>query len=63
MRTCENCGCRVYSLGCVNCDEEAYISEQEGFTNEQETRPPRCSGCGSRGCDNPNCGSLENADV
>lgn len=36
MRTCENCGCRVYSLGCVNCDEEAYIEEQEMRT-EQET--------------------------
>lgn len=28
MRTCENCGCRVYSNGCVNCNEELYILEQ-----------------------------------
>lgn len=26
--TCPNCGCRVYRLGCVNCDEPAYIDEQ-----------------------------------
>jgi hypothetical protein len=28
MKTCENCGSRVYNLGCVNCNEEAYIAEQ-----------------------------------
>lgn len=28
MKTCGNCGERVYSLGCVNCDEEKYIAEQ-----------------------------------
>ena len=33
MRTCENCGCRVYSLGCTNCDEPAYIEEQEHLTS------------------------------
>lgn len=27
-KTCENCGCRVYKLGCVNCDEVRYIAEQ-----------------------------------
>lgn len=36
MKTCENCGSRVYSLGCVNCDEEAYISEQERLTDQME---------------------------
>lgn len=25
MKTCENCGERVYSLGCVNCNEADYI--------------------------------------
>lgn len=25
---CENCGCRVYSNGCVNCNEELYIMDQ-----------------------------------
>lgn len=25
---CPNCGCRVYSLGCVNCDEINYIEQQ-----------------------------------
>lgn len=28
MKTCENCGCRVYNLGCVNCNAAAYIEEQ-----------------------------------
>jgi hypothetical protein len=32
MRTCENCGSRVYALGCVNCDEVNYIAEQEAGT-------------------------------
>lgn len=43
MKTCENCGCRVYSLGCVNCDEEAYIEEQKWRTNAeiQSTRHER----------------------
>jgi hypothetical protein len=34
MKTCENCGCRVYDLGCVNCDEMNYIEEQESRTEE-----------------------------
>jgi len=29
--TCENCGSRVYSRGCVNCDEENYIAEQSEY--------------------------------
>lgn len=28
MKTCENCGCKVYRLGCENCNEESYIYEQ-----------------------------------
>lgn len=28
MKTCENCGCRVHSNGCVNCNEELYILDQ-----------------------------------
>lgn len=32
-KTCENCGCRVYNLGCVNCDEENYIQEQTWYDN------------------------------
>ncbi len=28
IKTCEDCGCRVYYLGCVNCNEEAYIAAQ-----------------------------------
>lgn len=29
MKTCENCGERVYGLGCVNCDEQAYMDAAE----------------------------------
>jgi hypothetical protein len=32
MDTCESCGSKVYNLGCVNCDETAYIYEQERLT-------------------------------
>ncbi len=32
MKNCENCGCRVHNLGCVNCDEIAYIEEQDYIT-------------------------------
>lgn len=28
MKTCPDCGERVYKLGCVNCDEAAYIEQQ-----------------------------------
>lgn len=28
MKTCPDCGERVYNLGCVNCNEAAYIQEQ-----------------------------------
>ena len=28
MRTCEDCGCRVYGGFCVNCDEETFIADQ-----------------------------------
>ena len=27
-KTCENCGSKVYGLGCVNCDEDNYIAQQ-----------------------------------
>lgn len=28
MKTCEDCGCRIYEYGCVNCNEEDYITMQ-----------------------------------
>jgi hypothetical protein len=28
MKTCPDCGERVYNLGCVNCNEADYIEEQ-----------------------------------
>lgn len=36
MKTCENCGERVYSLGCSNCDEPNYIAEQVRLTPIEE---------------------------
>lgn len=36
MKTiCPDCGERVYNLGCTNCDEAAYIEEQEYLTELQ----------------------------
>ena len=32
-QSCENCGSRVYSLGCVNCDEINYINQQNEFNS------------------------------
>lgn len=32
MKTCPDCGERVYNLGCVNCNKDAYIAEQEMLT-------------------------------
>lgn len=60
MKTCPDCGSAVYSRGCVNCNEPAYIAEQEELTERYIAEQPRCLGCGSRGCTNPNCGPLEN---
>jgi hypothetical protein len=40
MKTCPDCGERVYNLGCVNCNEAAYIEEQERLT-ELSDAPPR----------------------
>ena len=28
MKNCEDCGCKVYSGYCVNCNEEHFIEEQ-----------------------------------
>lgn len=41
------------------------LMEREGHpcTPEEQSgadQQPRCLGCGSRGCQNPNCGPLEN---
>lgn len=30
MKTCEDCGCRLSSGICSNCDEELYIEEYQG---------------------------------
>lgn len=36
MKYCENCGCKVFKLGCVNCDEMNYIEEQKWRNDESE---------------------------
>lgn len=40
MTICENCGCRVYNLGCVNCNEVAYIEEQDYMTERDYVNMP-----------------------
>jgi len=34
MKTCPDCGSRVYNLGCTWCNEEAYIAEQVEFDKD-----------------------------
>lgn len=36
-KTCENCGCKVYSLGCVNCNEIDYIEQQNLWDDYNQT--------------------------
>jgi hypothetical protein len=35
-KSCPDCGERVYRLGCVNCNEEAYIAEQQALDTEAQ---------------------------
>lgn len=46
MKTCPNCGERVYRLGCTWCDEAAYIEEQA----MQDLLCAPCGRCGSPEC-------------
>jgi hypothetical protein len=41
MKTCEDCGCRVYEYGCVNCNEQDYIDMQAYYDDlaEAEHQP------------------------
>ena len=32
-KTCEDCGCRIYKYGCVNCNEQDYIDMQDEYDN------------------------------
>lgn len=37
METCEECGSRIYNLGCINCNEMDYVNEQaewDAFNSE-----------------------------
>ena len=36
MKYCEDCGSKVFSLGCVNCNESLYIEEMEYQNNVDE---------------------------
>jgi hypothetical protein len=50
MKTCPDCGERVYSLGCTNCNEVAYINEQERLTaligdGDYDDVELTCGGC------------------
>lgn len=46
MKTCEDCGCRIYEYGCVNCNEADYI-EMQGEYDEVEMACRACFGpCG-----------------
>lgn len=40
-KTCPDCGERVYSLGCTNCNEGAYISEQASLDADWDAHPRR----------------------
>jgi len=37
MKTCENCGERVYALGCVSCNESAYMLAAEMREEERQS--------------------------
>lgn len=30
-KTCPDCGCRIFKYGCVNCNEEDYITMQGAY--------------------------------
>ena len=49
MKTCPDCGCRVYRLGCVNCCEEAYIEQQAYFDSLHYPEKKPCPVCEGRG--------------
>ncbi len=36
MKSCEDCGCRIYEYGCVNCNEITYIEMQETHDESKE---------------------------
>lgn len=38
---CEDCGSAVYDLGCVNCNEEAYINQQAELDDVEEYNESR----------------------
>jgi len=52
MKTCDNCGERVYALGCVNCDEEAYRDAAE-VREQIRLDELLCAPCGR--CGSPEC--------
>ena len=40
MKTCENCGSKMFNLGCINCNEADYIEEQLNQDAKDEIPKP-----------------------
>ncbi len=53
MKVCEDCGSRVYKLGCVNCNEEAYIAA--GNEEQDDSDCWKCKGSGEIEWDDDAC--------
>lgn len=53
MKTCPDCGSRVYNLGCTWCNESAYIAEQESIDSRRsESMSPAMADTWERWADN-----------
>lgn len=58
FKDCPDCGSRVYELGCVNCNEVAYIEAQDDYGEADlwefdcgRDRSGNCGKAGSEECD------------
>ena len=40
MKTCENCGSKMFNLGCIYCNEADYIEEQLNYDAKYEIHKP-----------------------
>ena len=38
-KTCEDCGCRIFEYGCVNCNEKDYIDMADIHDRHNEVIP------------------------
>ena len=55
MKTCPDCGSRVYNLGCVNCNESAYSEEMEALNAMYGDDGDGGSGLGEHDCGEDTC--------